>query len=84
MGADLREHNKEVEKYERPGRQATEGFIKGLWPYDVMNVHEHLLQLDAVLSGQQGCTPPEDILKMWVNFTLELLHQGKEACTGEG
>lgn len=77
MGADLREHNKEVEKSDRPGRQATEGFINGLRPYDVTNVHEHFLQLDAVLSGQQWCTPPADLLKTWVNCTLELLHQGQ-------
>lgn len=66
LGAGLRKHNKEVEDCDRPGRQATNGFMNGLWLYDLMNMHEHLLQLqlDAVLSGQQECTPHEDLMIM--------------------
>lgn len=29
-----------------------------------MNVHEYMLQLDTVMSGQQGCTAPENPLKL--------------------
>lgn len=42
LGAYLQKHNNEVEKWDRPGRQATKGFINGLRPYDVVNVHEQV------------------------------------------
>lgn len=50
-------------KYNRQGRQITNRPTEGLL-YDAMNVHEYILQLDTVMSGQQGCTPPEGPLEL--------------------
>lgn len=77
LGDVLGKHNKEVEKGDRQGRQAANGGINGLLPYDVMTVPECVSQLDAVMSGLQGCTPPEDLLKIWVKCISELPHQGQ-------